>query len=174
MSCNYAVLFVLVISTITKTMFSFIILIETITWNVLFICVDIFPIEWHFNGSWWEVSNLENNDNKTQSVFDYFYNLTSAFLLDKIIYLWVFYDGYYLCEINHQFCSFIFKIQRKMRNHIAFSRIILWRTSKLWASVCNVTISPLDERRTLRNPYSSIPTIVTFSCHLSTKTSWFL
>jgi hypothetical protein len=62
----------------------------------------------------------------------------------------------------------------KEKVHIAFSRIILWRTSKLWTSVCNITISPVDDFRTFKKPYSSIPIIFTFSCHLSTKTSLFL
>ena len=63
-------------------------------------------------------------------------------------------------------------LEKKIHN--AFSRIMLWRTSKLCASVCNVTVLPSDDFRTFKKPYSSIPMIVTFSCHLSTKTSLFL
>lgn len=69
---------------------------------------------------------------------------------------------------------FLLNEKQKKNIHIAFSRIILRRTSKLCASVCNVTISPLDDLRTFKKPYSSIPTMITFSCQISTKTSLFL
>lgn len=52
--------------------------------------------------------------------------------------------------------------------------MIPFRTSKLWTSACSVSASPVEDFRTFRKPYSSMPRIVTFSCHFSTKTSWFL